>query len=144
MTGQLVDDDLLWFVDRALDGMLETCRGLGEDLANARLEVEGSNSPYAVVVHCLAALEEQVASARQRFAEAVASADWGAPCVGQDRPETHALPVGRTQGGALVHVVEELCQHRGQLEVTADVLRAGSARTGVAAGAVAGPVGDGS
>ena len=55
--------------------------------------------------------------------DAVARADWSAPCVGQHRPETHARPAGRTQGGALVHVLEELVQHRGQLEVTADVLR---------------------
>lgn len=160
MTGRVDPDDLLWFVDRALEGMLETCRTLGEELVNARLEVEGSNSPYAVVVHCvgvmdfwaghkvagrpnhrdrdaefravgtLVDLEAQVAAGRQRFVEAVEGAEWAAPCVGQDRPETHALPVGRTQGGALVHVLEELCQHRGQLEVTADVLRAGAARDG--------------
>lgn len=155
MTGQF--DDLLWFVDRALDGMLDTCRGLGDGRVNERLAVRGGNSPYAIVVHCLGVmdfwaghkvagrpnhrdrdaefraagtvrdLEVQVGPARQRFAEALAQADWTAPCLGQDRPETHALPVGRTQGGALVHVLEELCQHRGQLEVTADVLRAGGA-----------------
>ncbi|MGC5583102.1 DUF664 domain-containing protein [Ornithinimicrobium sp. W1665] len=153
MTGEPATDDLLWFVDRALDGMLDACRELGEELVNARLAVEGSNSPYAVVVHCLgvmdfwaghkvggrpnhrdreaefraagtlADLEAQVASGRRGFAEVLTGVDWNAPCRGQDRPETHALPVGRTQGGALIHVLEELCQHRGQLEVTADVLR---------------------
>ncbi|HSP59875.1 MAG TPA: DUF664 domain-containing protein [Ornithinimicrobium sp.] len=158
MTGELATDDLLWFVDRALDGMLATCRSLGDDLVNARLAVEGSNSPAAIVVHCVgvmdfwaghkvagrpndrdraaefratgtvADLETRVASGRQRFAEALGSADWAAPCRGQDRPETHAVPVGRTQGGALVHVLEELCQHRGQLEVTADVLRSETQR----------------
>lgn len=153
MTRQLTDEDYLFFVDTALDGMLATCRELGDGLLCARLPVAGSNSPYAIVVHCLgvmdfwgghkvagrpngrdrdaefrasgtlAELETLVVAARGRYAEVVAGADWSAPCVGQDRPETHALPVGRTQGGALVHVLEELLQHRGQLEVTADVLR---------------------
>ena len=150
---QLTDDDYLSFVDTALDGMLATCRELGDGLVNQRLAPPGSNTPYAIVVHCVgvidfwaghkvagranhrdrdaefraagtvAELETLVRDGRARLAEAVAGADWTAPCVGQDRPETHTRPAGRTQGGALVHVLEELVQHRGQLEVTADVLR---------------------
>lgn len=150
---QLTDEDYLAFVDTALDGMLTTCRELGDALVNERLDPPGSNSPYAIVVHCVGVidfwaghkvagrpdhrdrdaefravgtvdeLEELVRGARARLAEAVAGAEWSAPCVGQHRPETHARPAGRTQGGALVHVLEELVQHRGQLEVTADVLR---------------------
>jgi uncharacterized damage-inducible protein DinB len=150
---QLTDEDYLSFVDTALDGMLATCRELGDALVNERLAVPGSNSPYAIVVHCVgvmdfwaghkvagrpndrdrdaefrasgtvAQLETLARGGRARLAEAVAGADWAAPCLGQDRPETHARPPGRTQGGALVHVLEEMVQHRGQLEVTADVLR---------------------
>lgn len=153
MTRQLTDDDCLSFVDTALDGMLRTCRDLGDQLVNERLSAPGSNTPYAIVVHCVGVmdfwgghkvagrpnhrdrdaefraggsldeLEVLVREGRARLAEAVAGADWSAPCVGQDRPETHVRPAGRTQGGALVHVLEELVQHRGQLEVTADVLR---------------------
>ena len=153
MTRQLTDDDYLSFVDTALDGMLQTCRDLGDQLVNERLSPPGSNTPYAIVVHCVGVmdfwgghkvagrpnhrdrdaefraggsldeLEVLVREGRARLAEAVAGADWSAPCVGQDRPETHGRPAGRTQGGALVHVLEELVQHRGQLEVTADVLR---------------------
>ena len=150
---QIADEDYLAFVDTALEGMLGTCRELGDGLVNERLAPPGSNSPYAIVVHCVgvmdfwaghkvagrpnrrdrdaefrasgtvAELEALVQGGRGRLGEAVAGADWAAPCVGQDRPETHARPAGRTQGGALVHVLEELVQHRGQLEVTADVLR---------------------
>ncbi|AXH96082.1 mycothiol transferase [Ornithinimicrobium avium] len=153
MTRQLTDEDYLSFVDTALDGMLQTCRELGDRLANERLSPPGSNTPYAIVVHCVGVmdfwgghkvagrpnhrdrdaefrasgtldqLEALVRQGRARLAETVAGADWSAPCVGQDRPETHARPAGRTQGGALVHVLEEVVQHRGQLEVTADVLR---------------------
>jgi uncharacterized protein YceH (UPF0502 family) len=39
-------------------------------------------------------------------------------------PEDAALPFGRTQGGALLHVYEELQQHLGQLELTRDLLLA--------------------
>lgn len=154
MTRQLTDEDYLSFVDTALDGMLRTCRDLGERLVNERLSPPGSNTPYAIVVHCvgvmdfwgghkvagrpnhrdrdaefrasgtLEELETLVREGRARLADAVAGADWAAPCLGQDRPETHDRPAGRTQGGALIHVLEELVQHRGQLEVTADLLRA--------------------
>lgn len=149
----LDDADVLSFADTALDGMLALCRELGDDLVNDRLEAPGSNSPYAIVVHCagvvdfwaghkvagrpnhrdrdaefraagtVADLEERVRAARALLAEALAGADWTAPCPGQDRPETAARPAGRTQGGALVHVLEELMQHHGQLQVTADLLR---------------------
>jgi hypothetical protein len=38
--------------------------------------------------------------------------------------EDAGLPIARTQGGALVHVYEELAQHRGQMELTRDLLQA--------------------
>jgi hypothetical protein len=153
VAGPLSDADYLAFVDIALDGMLRTCRELGDELVNERLAAPGSNSPFAIVTHCVGVMDfwgghkvagrpndrdrdaefrargsvadlgPAVGAARGRLAEAVAGADWAAPCRGQDRPETHTRPAGRTQGGALVHVLEELVQHRGQLEVTADVLR---------------------
>jgi hypothetical protein len=34
------------------------------------------------------------------------------------------LPLGRTQGGALLHIFEELSQHHGQMELTRDLIRA--------------------
>src|SRR5262245_51250555 len=39
-----------------------------------------------------------------------------------DDPDA-ALPIARTQGGALIHIYEELAQHRGQMELTRDVIR---------------------
>jgi hypothetical protein len=47
-----------------------------------------------------------------------------APPRGTPEPEDADLPLARTQGGVLMHVYEELAQHRGQMEVTSDVLRA--------------------
>jgi hypothetical protein len=37
-----------------------------------------------------------------------------------------AIPVGRTQGGALFHIYEELSQHLGQMELTRDILLGGA------------------
>jgi hypothetical protein len=39
-------------------------------------------------------------------------------------PEDAGLPFERSQAGVLVHVFHELAQHRGQMEITRDVLRA--------------------
>ena len=71
------------------------------------------------------ALVERAERARRQFHADVASADLSAPPRGAvfDPTDVH-LPLGRTQGGALIHVYEELAQHRGQMEGCRDVLRA--------------------
>ncbi|MBW8171856.1 DinB family protein [Ornithinimicrobium sp. Arc0846-15] len=146
-------DAYLHFVDKALDGMLRTVVDLGDTIANERLELDQTNTPYAIVNHCIGVIEfwaghkvagrpsdrdrnaeflasgsnadlvERVRVTREQLAVDVAAAQFDQPCVGQDRPDTSNIPEGCTQGGALVHVLEELTQHRGQLEVTADVLK---------------------
>jgi uncharacterized protein DUF664 len=50
-------DDYLVFVDDALEGMVTIVVELGDELANRRLDLAGSNSPYAVLAHCLGVLE---------------------------------------------------------------------------------------
>jgi len=145
-------DDYLAFVDEALDGMVEIVTGLGDDLANRRPDLSGANSPYAVLTHCLgvmawwgghvvagrtverdrdaefqasgpvADLVAAVRTIRQAFGDDVAGADPAAPPRGTLDPEDADLPLGRTQGGALFHVYEELAQHRGQMEVCRDIL----------------------
>ena len=49
--------DFLWFVDHALDEMVGILRGLGDDLANRRPDLDGANSPYAILTHCLGVME---------------------------------------------------------------------------------------
>ncbi len=71
----------------------------------------------------VASLVARVGEARRRFADALADLQTAAPPRGAVEPEDAALSLGRTQGGALVHVLGELTQHLGQLEVTRDVLR---------------------
>lgn len=151
-------DDYLWYVDEALDGMVAIVTDLGDELANRRPDVPGTNSPYVLLHHCLGVMaywgghvvagrtierdrdaefrasgpvDELVARARQarrRLAEDIADLDPAAPPRGTVAPEDTTLPLGRTQGGALIHIYEELAQHRGQMEGCRDVLLAPWAR----------------
>jgi Protein of unknown function (DUF664) len=158
-------DDFLYFVDEALEGMVSVVTSLGDELANRRLDLAGANSPYAILYHCLGVMEywggamvagrtierdrdaefrasgmvaELVArtrQARRQLDADIADLEPLTPPRGTPEPEDVDLPLARTQGGVLVHIYEELAQHRGQMEVTRDVLRAAWARTsGSAAG----------
>jgi len=152
-------EDYLWFVDEALDGMVEIVTGLGDELANRRPELPGANSPYAVLTHCLGVLEywagsvvagrsierdraaefraagavpelvERTRRARQQLYADLTGLDPLAAPRGAPEPGDRALPIGRTQGGVLLHILEELAQHRGQLELTRDVLASAFAGT---------------
>lgn len=143
--------DYLYFVDQALDGMVEIITGLGDDLANRRPDLPGANSPYAILTHCLGVMDYwggHVVAGRdvQRDRDAEFRAAGTVPDL-LDRAHraragnsTQTLPsctpsprraesrqVNRTrpkpsQGGALIHIYEELAQHRGQLEGCRDLL----------------------
>jgi hypothetical protein len=58
----------------------------------------------------------------------VATSEAGGAPRGALREKDRELPSGRTQGGALVHIYEELAQHRGQMEICRDVLLSDWAR----------------
>lgn len=74
----------------------------------------------------VAELVARVEEARRRLRADVATVESTAPLRGTDGlwPGDEHLPIARTQGGALVHVYEELAQHRGQMEGCRDVLLA--------------------
>jgi Protein of unknown function (DUF664) len=146
-------DDFLYYVDDALDGMVRIVSELGDDLVNRRPDMPGANSPFAILTHCLGVMEywggEIVAGrsivrdrpaefratgrvaeltarterARQQLRADVAALDPFGPPRGDPHIKDSTLPLARTQGGALLHIYEELAQHRGQLEITRDVLR---------------------
>lgn len=150
--------DYLWYVDTALDAMVAILGELGDDGANQRLDTPGANTPYAVVTHCLGVLEfwggyavagrtierdreaefrargdvaglvRRVRAAREQLVADLDDLVPDAPVRGALEDDDTSLPLGRTQGGALVHLYEELAQHLGQLEVTRDVLLAAHAR----------------
>ena len=145
-------EDYLFYVDEALDGMVAIVTELGDELANERPDVPGANSPYATLTHCLGVMEywgghvaagrdierdreaefrasgavvpliERVRRARAQLVADMAGLDAYAPPV--NPPPDCPQPLTATQGGVLLHVYEELAQHRGQMEVGRDVLRA--------------------
>jgi hypothetical protein len=145
-------DHYLVFVDEAIDGMCAIVTELGDELANARLDTPGANSPYVVLTHCLGVMEywgghaiggrrfsrdrnaefvasgpvdELVARARTaqgRLRDDLAEFDPNAPPRGKTPPDDADHPLTWTQMGLALHIYEELAQHRGQMEITRDVL----------------------
>ncbi|WP_033433226.1 DinB family protein [Saccharothrix syringae] len=147
-------DEYLYFVDRAFDGMLAALDRLGPDRGNTAPPLPGANSPYAIVHHCAEVvdywighllagramdrdrdaefratgdpgeLRDRVAALRLRLREDLAGVDLAAPPAtappagyqGPERPLSGA--------GVLLHVLEELAQHHGQVEISRDLLEA--------------------
>jgi hypothetical protein len=140
------------YVDIALDDMAGILRELGDELANRSPDPEGVNSPYVLLTHCLGVISfwagEIIAGrdvGRDRPAEFVANgpvpelidrlpqvksqlrgdlqnARW------TDRPATPSQPghwVGEqpSVGNIVLHILQELDQHLGHMEVTRDWLR---------------------
>ncbi len=146
-------DDFLYYLDEALDAMVRIVSELGDDLANRRPDVPGANSPFAILTHCLGVMEywggdvvagraivrdraaefratgrvaelaDRARRARQQLSADIAGLDPFGPPRGSPPVSDSMLPLARTQGGTLLHIYEELAQHRGQLEITRDVLR---------------------
>ncbi|MGO8884766.1 MAG: DUF664 domain-containing protein [Streptosporangiaceae bacterium] len=144
-------DAYLFFVNRALDGMVAIVGELGDDLACTAPELPGANSPYVILHHCLAVMdywgghvvagrevhrdrdEEFAASgpvarlisaavaARCQFAEDMAAAEPAAPPRRPPLASTWAGPPPETQEHALLHILEELAQHHGQAQLTRDL-----------------------
>ncbi|CAN5443954.1 hypothetical protein BH10ACT9_BH10ACT9_43130 [soil metagenome] len=145
-------DEYLYFLDRALQGILTTVDDLGDDLANRTPPVDGANSPWAIGFHCTEVAEYWIghliagrASTRNRAAEFSASGsvadlaltinrlsgqlrrdledfDPGAP-LRNTPPQAYEGPSrALTATGVLLHVLEELAQHHGQVQVSRDIL----------------------
>ena len=148
-------DTYLRFCDEALVAMRDIVTDLGDELANRRPDLPGANSPYAILTHCLgvcaywgstvnlgrevpreraaeftasgpvADLAAATDQLRADFAGWVGQADAGMPPANPPRGRHHHDAYA-TQGEVLLHVYEELAQHRGQVEITRDLLRAQS------------------
>jgi hypothetical protein len=145
-------NEFLPFLDAALDGMLGIAATLGDGEVNVRPDLEGANSPFAIITHCLGVTDWWIGAMiggrrveRDRDAEFRATgtvADLGvavdalmqrmrrdleaiAPAAPIRHPE-YLRPgsPARTwsQSAALIHTLEELAQHHGQLELTRDIL----------------------
>jgi len=146
-------DDFEVFCRRSFAGVLVVIDRLGDDLVNQRPVETAGSSPYALVTHIVGACEWWVGhmvvgdeSNRVRDEEFTASGsveelhalvtDWLAllherkPAIAAatelaDMPQTQTPLEGEwTVGAALIHAYEELAQHLGHLEITADLLLA--------------------
>jgi hypothetical protein len=152
--GQLVP-----FIDRAFDGMVECVSQLGDGFVNESPNLPGANSPYAIVHHCvqlthwwvgamgagrkmerdrdseftatgtLAELLAAVAGVRSELAADVVNLDPEAPVQRPDDLHVGSAARRWTRGEALIHCYEELAQHLGQLEITRDLLLVDRPRT---------------
>jgi uncharacterized protein DUF664 len=148
-------EQYVYFVGRALDGMIDIVTGLGDELANRKPPLDGANSPYALLTHCLGVvsywagwlvagrepnrdrdaefvasgpvgpLVERARAASAQLAADAAAADPRGPVNSTPRPEYRGPELAVDQGVALMHVYEELSQHYGQMEILRDALRAG-------------------
>ena len=142
-----------FLVDRHLDRMVAMATDLGDQRVNILPSLPGANSAYQIVFHCCGMLEWWTREAvlgidvcRDRDAEFEASgsvAELTARVDGvrrQLRDDLHAIdidgplrgdpsdhyrdtPIGRSVRGVLLHVLEELAQHHGHLELTRDLVR---------------------
>jgi uncharacterized damage-inducible protein DinB len=132
--------------------MLAIATGLGDDLVNVRPALEGANSAYVVLFHCVgmtdwwvgrhiagrdvtrdrdaeftatgtvADLAAAIPAVRERYRADLAGADLDAPIVDAGRYPEDSAARRWSKGAALLHVVEELAQHHGQMELTRDLL----------------------
>ena len=136
--------------------MLEIAESLGDERVNAVPDLPGANSAYQLVFHCCGMLEwwtresilgrpvgrdreaEFTATGtleelRSRVAQVVAQLAEDLPQIDLDAPlrgpyaDYAGTPIAELARGALLHVLEELAQHHGHLEITRDVVDAAAA-----------------
>jgi hypothetical protein len=139
------------FVELAFEQMLEKARMLGDEVDEVP-DVEGANSVFALVVHCVgmcdfwfdhvvlgnattrnresefvaegsvADLEELVGGFGERLPGLVEGVvDAGAPAAPALRFDR---PWPWTVGAIVLHVIEELFQHAGHVDITTDLVLA--------------------
>ena len=144
--------DIAYFADRALDGMIAILTDLGDELGNQAPDLPGANSCFAILTHCLGVMNYwggyvvagreiqrdrdaefkatghvqdlilRVLAARAQLHHDLALAILSDP-VANMPPEPYDSPRPELlQGTVLLHVLEELAQHHGQMEITRDVL----------------------
>lgn len=136
-----------------LDELVDLASRLDDESANATLPVEGSNSVVQILTHCcgvmrrwsstvnlgveiprdrdaefsanmpVAEVLELARVARAGYLADVEQSDLNAPPANPGR-HSNAFWLA-TQGGVLVHVLEEICQHLGHAEITRDVVMSG-------------------
>ena len=141
------------FVEAHLDAMVGVVESLGDDRVNTKPPLAGANSAFALVTHCVGVIDwwvgYQIAGRhvdRDRDAEFTASGtidelrravqlavarlradcatvDVDEPINDRQRYPEHDQARAWTKGQALLHVLDEVAQHHGHLDLTVDLLR---------------------
>ncbi len=142
----------LWFVDLAIGQMTAIIEQLGDELVNRRPPFRDTNSAFVILTHCLGVLEywggatvaerpverdraaeftasgdvsgllRRTEQARRRLREDLVGLTSAAPPVSVRRDPDEPVPYTESKGAVLVHILEELFQHLGQMELTRDAL----------------------
>ena len=138
------------FMNKALDGMVGIAEVLGDERVNLRPDLPDTNSPYAILTHCIGMTtywlgsvlcgrpsrrdrdsefraRGTVAEIRQAVKALQAQIRQDITQVQGDQPLGHLLDLhghtqNHTQGDVLLHCYTELAQHHGQMELTRDIL----------------------
>jgi hypothetical protein len=145
--------DHFFLIERHLRPMLDIVAELGDELANTAPALPGANTPFQLVFHSCGMLEwwtrESILGEpvdRDRAAEFTARGSidelrarveqvaWQLQddlshvdldaAVHVVHPDYAGTPIATSGRGALLHVLEELAQHHGHLELTRDLLTA--------------------
>jgi hypothetical protein len=141
-----------FLLDRHLDEMTTIVAEMDDDSVNATPALVGANSAYQIVFHCCGMLEwwtrsailgldvdrdrdaefeatgsvatllARVGAIRSQFAGDLATIDPDAPLRGDPSDDYRGTPIAASAAGVLLHVLEELAQHHGQLEITRDLV----------------------
>ena len=149
-------NEYLYFLRRAFDGMLDVLEELGDDLGNTRPPLPGANTVYAIAYHCVAVADYWTGHiVAGRAVDRDRASEFTATGRGDDlreqvdalfeQLETDLAPVTSTSlprnappadfegpdrplsvAGVQLHVLEELAQHHGQIQITRDLLRQGT------------------
>ena len=138
------------FIDEALEGMVGIAEVLGDECVNKRPDLPDTNSPYAILTHCIgmatywlgsvlcgrpstrdrdsefraegtvADIRQAVKALQTQIRNDINHVKGGQPL---DRSlDLHGHTQYRTQGDVLLHCYTELAQHHGQMELTRDIL----------------------
>jgi hypothetical protein len=146
--------DHFFLIERHLAPMLAIAESLGDGRVNVVPDLPGANSAYQLVFHScgmlewwtresilgqpvgrdraaefaatgtIASLQARVAEVIEQLAEDLPQIDLDAPLQGP-YADYGGTPIAASARGALLHVLEELAQHHGHLEITRDVVMAG-------------------
>ncbi|MFD8090257.1 DinB family protein [Streptomyces malaysiensis] len=149
-------NEYLYFLRRAFDGMLDALEDLGDDLGNVHPPLPGANSVYAIAYHCAGVADYWTGHIlagrevdRDRTAEFTATGtahdlrqtvdalferlETDLESVTPTAPPRNTPPADfegpdrpLSVRGVQLHVLEELAQHHGQVQITRDLLTRGA------------------